>query len=624
MALSLNIDEPTERHYHAVAQMSTGKTSSKYGLNWPEGTQSLEIEFSMIRRGGDYKQLLPHYREAMHLCWPEDDWHRWSELFLERVLKNKVTGFMGPGNSNKTYSAAKFDLIDYWCFPDNTLHLVSSTDARGLELRVWGAIKKLYNRATRKFRWLPGNILETIHCITTDDIEDVEEDERKRGRELTKGIICIPCLQAGATAGLSKYVGIKQSRIRLTADECQLMSTNFLEAMANLAGNPDFKGVFLGNPIDPTDPLGTICEPIFGWESQPEPTKTSTWATKLGECVNFVGTDSPNYDFPELTKPKYPYMIHKWRVKEIEEFWGKDSQQYYSQAVGVMKSGLLDRRIITKELCRQHHATDKAFWSDDKHTKVHATDIAYGGVGGDRCVSGWAEFGESLDGGVILRLNMPQIVPISIKEPENVPEDQIANYIKRDIEDNGIDVRNTGYDSTGRGTMGQAFAKIFGHQVPVAIEFGGRPTRRPVRHDLFVLENDGKTRLKRCDEHYLDMVSELWFTTREAIRSNQIRELPEIVMNEGCKKEWGTAPGNKLYVESKHPEKPEERARLLMKNSPDFYDWFVGILEMARRAGFQIKTIGKVLVENDNPYEDWNNDADDYEKAVKSSLLTYV
>lgn len=577
----------------------------KYGLMWEPETDELQIEFYMIQQGGMFITtngtyglgLYEHYKRAMTIMWPEDDWHRWAELGLREIIKNKMTGIMGPASSNKTYIASKYALTDYWCFPENTCTLISSTDVRGLELRVWGKVKELFNRGIARFPYLPGTVLESIHAIATDDIS---EDDK--ARVLNRGIICIPCLQSGRYVGLGKYVGIKQQRLRLIADECQLMGMTFLDAVANLGGNPNFKGIFLGNPIDPLDPLGMVCEPVDGWTSLPEPTKTTAWKTKFldGRCVNFVGSDSPNNDFPDENGPKFPYMIHRRRIEEIAAFWSMESQQYYSQAIGVMKTGLLERRVITRDLCREHHAQDKALWGGGSKTKIYAVDAAYSGTGGDRCIGGYIEFGLNIEGIQIIRVNKPKLIPVSIRSTEQ-PEDQIARFVQQDCAktdlDEGIKTENIFYDSTGRGTLGSAFARVFGGVTPVPVEFGGKPTKRPVRHDLFTIDEHTKQkRHVRCDEYYYDFVSELWMTSRYVIETDQMRELPEEVMAEGCQREYGRSAGNKYFVESKHDKKARER----MKVSPDLYDWLVTAIEGARQRGFILQKLGAVFVDRDD------------------------
>lgn len=598
---------------------------TKYGVQFNSDATPLDIEIFCIRNGGQWTNkagrlcgngLFHHYKAMQRLLWPEDDSHRWSDLFLQEIVANKMLGVMGPANSNKTYSASRFALCDYWAFPDETLIMISSTDVRGLELRVWGAIKDLFNRARDYYPELPGVVLESMHCITTDSIY-----EGSGARVLKKGIICIPCLQGGRYTGLGKYVGVKQKRVRLIADECQVMGPSFLDATSNLGSNQDFKGVFLGNPLDPTDPLGMACEPEDGWMGHPEPTKTEVWRTRFqgGKCINFVGTDSPNFDFPDAIKPRYPYLIHKWRIEEVASFWGKDSEQYYSQAVGVMKGGLISKRVITRQLCQEHHALEKAVWDGaDERIKIYAVDAAYSGVGGDRCVGGWVESGLCIDGYKIIKVNEPEIIQISINSRES-PEDQIANHVKRVCDLVGIEPENVFYDSTGRGTLGSALARIFGTRTPVPVEFGGRPSTRPVRHDLLILDEEGIPRHKRCDEHYLDFVSELWYSSRYVIECDQMRELPEDVMREGCSREYGRTYGNRIFVESKHDPKARER----MKRSPDLYDWLVTAIEGCRRRGFEIMRLGGTSLTESVPDDYLDRESRRYDQLMKDKLLAH-
>jgi hypothetical protein len=594
----------------------------RYGMLWPRYLDSLQIEFKCIQKGGRWKDskgkdcgagLYQHYANMERLIWPEDDVHRWSTLCMQTLVENTITVLVGPADSNKTYIASKWGLMEYWVYPNDTLVLVSSTDTRGLELRVWGTIKDLFNRARARYEWLPGHPIDSLHTITTYNIDE----ERAKARVLKTGIICIPCLQNGRYVGVGKYHGIKQKRLRQISDESQLMSVSHLDAIPNYLGK-DYKAAFLGNPIDVTDPLGRIGEPQEGWPSVANITKTTTWRTRMhnGVCVNLVGTDSPNFDFPPEQPVRYPYLINWKKITAVEEFWGKDSLQFSSQCVGVMRPGLTSRRIITRQMCQDNFAFAKALWANTKQTRVYGIDAAYSGVGGDRCTAGWAEFGESLDGTQILRVNPIKIVPVSVITKKS-PEDQIAEWVKIDAEAAGIPPENIFYDSTGRGTLGAAFAKLFGDRTPVPVEFGGKPSVRPVRHDLFV-EEDNQKRHKRCDEHFLDFVSELWFSAAYIILCQQMRELPEEVMLEGCAREYGRGRNNKLFIESKHDKKARER----MVRSPDLFDCLVTITEGARQRGFQIEKLGKSMVEQEP--DDWfEREREQYRDMLQSKLLTH-
>lgn len=596
---------------------------SKYDIVWPEGFTELDIELYFIRNGGfaivngvrKGVSLYYHHKQAQKLLWPEDDWHRWADLALKEICGNTITTLMGPGDAGKTYPSSKWALVEYWAAPDETLVIVSSTDTRGLELRIWGAIKDLFNRARDRYP-LPGVALESLHCITTDDLDDDDE----KARVLRKGIICIPCLQNGKFVGLGKYVGIKQRRIRQVADEVQLMGISFLDAVPNYLGK-DYKGVFLGNPLDPMDPLGRVAEPIDGWDSQEEPQKTECWDTRfsiagsniVGRCVNFVGTDSPNFDFPQDLPPRYPYLIGKRKIDAVAAFWGRDSLQYYSQCKGVMKKGLLAHRVITKDICRIHRAFDKTVnWKGGPRVRVLALDAAYSGEGGDRCVGGRIEFGETVEGENIILIHEPEIVPVKLSDSRTA-EHQIADWMKTYGINHEIPVDNMFYDSTGRGTLGSAFAKAFGAKTPVPIEFGGTATKRPVRHDLYVEEKKGASvvkRLKRCDEHYKKFVTELWFSVRYVIESEQMRGLPMTVCEDGCMREYGLSSGNLIEIESKVDTKKR------MGKSPDLFDWLATAIEGARRLGFKIKRLGAELIEKSEDSR-WLQDLADRQRELR-------
>src|SRR5438445_9633401 len=136
-----------------------------------------------------------HYERMRQILWPNLDNHRWHKLCRNQILKNKVTVLMGPGSAGKSHEAAWIYLCEYFCFPQETLVLVSSTDMRGLRLRVWGEITDLWQRAKDAYEYLPGNLLDSRVAITTDRLEDKEVSEDRRVRDMRKGIVGIPTVQ---------------------------------------------------------------------------------------------------------------------------------------------------------------------------------------------------------------------------------------------------------------------------------------------------------------------------------------------------------------------------------------------------------------------------------------------
>jgi hypothetical protein len=593
----------------------------KYGVIWAGHATAIDIELECIRRGGKWKNkagvdcgdgLFNHYRNAQSILWPEDSHNRWSDLVLKSILENSITTIMGPKSSGKTHTCAKYALIAYLAFPDDTTILMSSTDVRGLELRVWGDLKSLFKRAVAKFEDLPGHCLESKHAIATDNLRD--EDVR----DLRNGIICIPCLTStGSYVGLGRYSGIKNTHVRLVSDECQFMSASFLDAVSNLDSNQDFKAVFLGNPLDPYDPLGKAAEPKNGWTSMPEPEKTETWRSRFqdGITVNLVGTDSPNFDYPQDQKPHFPYLISKRTIDSTIAFYGAQSQQYYTQCKGVMKTGLVARRVITRDLCVKFKASNEVIWDNSPRTKVYGLDAAYGSLGGDRCVGIVLEFGKEVGGGTVISVGHPTIIPVYAKGGEVSPEDQIAAFVKEACELESIVASNVFFDATGRGSLGTSFARLWSAQIN-PVEFGGSPTPRPVSADLHIFDTELKIqRLKLCNEHYSKFVTELWFSTRYAIEAGQVRNLGQEIIEEGCMREWKIVRGDKIEVETKDDMK--ER----MGRSPDLYDAFAVALEGARRRGFLIARLSNVDRADDFT---WLKDlGHKYQKLSRQSELVY-
>lgn len=586
----------------------------KYNAFWPHDATDLKIEMACIRQGGKWTKdnrecgmgLAYHYNAMRSILWPHLDDHRWNRLCIEEITRSKVTVLMGAGSTGKTHTAAWWALCDYYCFPETTCVLVSSTDIRGLELRVWGEIKSLHDSAINRFE-LPGHMIESKHAISTDMIDEANV------RDLRKGIIGIPCVQNGKFVGLGKYLGIKQRRMRLIADEAQFMGATFLNAFANLDKNVDFKAIVLGNPNDVLDPLGRAAEPKDGWGSHLEPTKTAVWDTRFmnGRCVNLIGTDSPNFDDPEGSPTRFPYLISREKIANTLSFFSKESAEFYSQCIGAMKIGTLLKRVLTRDLCVKFQANSRDLAWDGSTTKICGLDAAYGG---DRCVTGFVEFGKDVAGKVMLMIHPPILVPI-LGTSGSPPEDQIAVFIKEYCKRNSIPPENFFHDSTGRGSLGTALARNWSAQCN-PIEFGGSPTSRPVSLDLYIWDDkERRRRLKRCDEHYSKFVTELWFSMRYAVEAGQVRGLPEDVMEEFCMREWNKVRNDKIEVEKKEDMKDR------VGRSPDLADWCSICVEGARQRGFTISRLASAEALKQS--RDWLLDLEKQSGTLKGHDLVY-
>lgn len=571
----------------------------RYGLDWKDGTDLARIEMYIIKRGGRFQfkgetygeGLLYHYLQLRQLLWPKRLTNSWTNLIYKEILANQMTILMGCASSWKTSTAAEYVLCDYWCFPDNTAVLVSTTTREKLEDAVFGEIKMLFNSARARRPWLAGNVIDHKQAIVTDDIE------YDGVRDLRKGLKGKACYTGQKYVGLGTFAGIKQERVRFLGDELQFMPPTFLDCLPNMFSNPDVKVIGSGNPNhDPDSQLAIAAEPVTGWASVDNIEKTTVWDTKFyqSRCVNLIGTDSDNFKAPRDQPEPFPRLIGPRFAEKIAYDYGENSPQYETQVRGRMKLSLAESRVITRQLCREHQTHEKVIWSGKPIMKIHACDPAYGGR--DRCISGHIEIGEDVNGIVRVKVPMPHTIKIDLRL-EKSPEDQIAESIKKELEAKDIPVENSGYDSFGKGTIGYAMARIFGNVCPMPVDSGGRPTKRPVRQDFWFEEENNKgrkeRRLKRCDEHYSKFVTEMWFSVRYAIEANHIRELPDEVMEEGCWRQYSIVEGNKIEVE------PKDEMRLKKNKSPDLFDWLAIAIEVARRRGFIIARLGGEEVYND-------------------------
>lgn len=550
----------------------------KYNLHWGIGTDPCQLEVEMVKHGGRWKKkdgtmagegLEFHFKELMKRIWPWIKWHPWAELQLKCYLEYRIIGQIGAASTGKSFIPAACVLTDYYCFPHSTTVLVSSTTRESLEMRVWGEIKKLHKSAKELHDWLPGYLIEGKQRVVSDP-----KSEASEGRDFRNGLVGVACKRGQAFQGMEEYVGIKNKRLRMVADELQFLPRQFVDSISNMNKNKDFKCVGSGNPKDTTDALGVLCEPaahLGGWDGGIDQTpKTKTWEIRFpqGICIQLPGSDSPNLD-GKLGIP----LITQEAIDSDIKFYGKDSIQYTMMDEGRMPKGQGQRRIITRQICLKHGAMEDPIWLNSVRTKIGCMDAAYRGVGGDRCVFMGMEFGLNSENKTILALVDSVVIPIK-DSPNESPEDQIATQIKDMCERRGISPENFGFDSTGRGSLMAAFGRIWSPNV-IPIEFGGKPSDRPVGNGLDVF----------CKDYYSKFVTELWYSVRLIIEGDQFRGMTEDVMMEGCMREWTITAGNKIEVETK------EKCKLKTGRSPDLFDTLASGVEVARRLGFKIDKI---------------------------------
>lgn len=554
----------------------------------------------MIQHGGQWKGsqgqtiglgLEYHFTRAIKIIWPEIVFHRWLVMFIKEFLTKRTVVVIGPASSGKTLSASLCVLLDYYCFPTQTTIICCSTTRERLEDRCWGEIKSLHKRAVQRFPTLPGHLIESRQRIITNDNDNVID-----GRDFRNGLVGVPCKKGESYVGLGDFVGLKNKRVTLLGDELSLLPKAFVDGISNLDKNPKFLCIGLGNPKDITDALGVLGEPaahLGGWHGGIDQSAfTKTWETRRpqGVCLQLVGSDSPNLD-GKLGIP----LLTKEQIDRDVAFYGTDSLWYTMMNQGMMPRGQGSRRVLTRQECEKHGANKAPVWRDSGRTKGASLDAAYGGVGGDRCVLTFWEFGEEIpqfqaEGAVnmstfvhqpepdrkkrhVFAVTETSLVPIKndIGEP---PTDQIAKYCMTECEKRGVTPENFFYDSGMRTALVQAFARLWSKYTN-SIDCGGKPTERKVSHDIDV----------RCCDYYSKFITELWFSVRMTVLSGQFRGLTDDAMMEFSSREWTIVGANKHEVE------PKAKMKQKMGRSPDLADCIAVAIEGARQKGFVIRRL---------------------------------
>ena len=581
-------------------------------MRWKTDDRFL-IEKEMVRSGG-YKQigsgvygngLHHHFREAMKSLLPHFQWHEWSELLVKSFIENDEIGVAGPASSGKTYTMAACAYTFIQCFPKKTTIIISTTTVQALQLRIWGALKEMHNKAKETRAWLPGTMLESKCSLVFEDNPDEARDARD-------AIIGVACRVGGVWVGISNYVGIKNERIVMIADEAHLMERGFLNAAANLrkgSKKSPFKLIAMGNPKDTADALGAVCEPAVdagGWEGYDGTATTKTWKTraKNGVAVQICGYDTPNGKL-KPDQPQYDGIITLEQIQNDADYYGKESVEFQMMNLGIFPQNSIEKRVVTATLCESHGAFDEVIWeSKNNLSRCVGIDAAYSGVGGDRCVLTDLTWGTDTAGNTVIAFTVPPvIIPVNPKLKEQ-PEDQIARFIKDYCEAAGIPASYCGLDSTGKGTLVGALGRLWSTEV-IPIEFGGKPTERIVQ---------SKDNKRACDA-YGKFVTELWFAARSCVVGKQIRMMPRDVAREGSTRAWDYAKGMKQDVE------PKEETKVRLGRSPDLFDSFVVALEVARRNGFEIAQVAPTGVRSKSKASNWLMRKRDRLNAARHELV---
>jgi hypothetical protein len=558
---------------------------TRYGKQFPEGITDLDVELWCYahddRAEGERGRLtrLEHFENAVDLLWNSPDSTRrvirngWTTRMFRGMIYNRYCCLAGAGSSGKSDAAAVFCLVEWLARPTETLCLIMSTTLQGAKKRVWKSVNELWNSLEHQWKIAgvsaPGKMIDSRNMLVGLDITGKWSEGI--------GLCLIAADKDNEKEAAKKLKGLKapaegRGHLIAVADEATDLGDSVRVAMVgNLNTNPNFTGVFMGNPGSKLNMFGRVSEPLAedgGWNSLS--LGMQEWRTALGVVMSFDAHSSPRLIEPDGDE-KYPWMPSRQAINQMAQQFGVDSLEYWAQVRGMFCPTGLERTVWSElELINAMPRVELQEWDFPPEMRCAALDPAFV-TEGDRSPVCWAEFG-TVKGRKTMNFLGFQIVQettgTSVNDHgEEVPltvSENVINQFRDLCSFHQVPPKRAGFDGTGAGiTFGQWLHTKWSHAVH-AVNFGTKPVER--RADS---QNE--------ETIYKNRVTQLWVQPKALVREKQIRGVPMEIIEELCQRKWHEKrhTGTCACVEEKKDMKKRTG------KSPDLADTFVILVEVA-------------------------------------------
>jgi hypothetical protein len=555
-------------------------TDDQFGVDWDAiARKAGQKEVPLIQRYQycAYRQIgdvFSHRQERIKRFWPQYAWHAWNERRLRAVSKYHWVTWLGPASSAKTCDSAVFGL-EYWLqAPDRTAVIACSTTMKMLRARIWSYIAH-YHQSLPKGIGHVGELLDSVTRIRWKTGDD------------KNGIFGIAVEEGNIEEVVNNLIGIHTERVMLIIDEGQGIREAIMRATFNMAKNPRFDFLMMGNPDSLHSPLVRESEPINGWDSVTRG-ETEEWETLGGPlegnglCQFFDGRKSPADASPE-ERLRLPWLINKdWVANHLKGVSGNlNDPTFWAQAIGWpppmgLESTLLDDSILTT-----FHCKDKAIWTEG-FIRCAALDPAFNG--GDKAILQFGKRGQALNDNDqkrwVIEGDEWLQVPIDSKSQRPIHY-QIVDFVKVECTKRGIKPNEFSVAAAGEGGgLKSIFDKEWGYVN--GIEEGGAPDEK------HIIDEAGKT----AKESYDTRASELQLTVREFAMADGIRGLSHECAFQYCSRrtfyrngKWCVEPKTGSKGRTDEKGRPIRGYKQRMGHSPDHADAFSILVEHCRQRG---------------------------------------
>lgn len=551
---------PQLSYVSAMAQM----IEHRYGLGNASPLTDLEVELkAFLFNPSQGLGKAEHFWNIVSMLWGPKSRkpfvrHPWAERMIGAACETSYLGVSGCGSSGKTDTFAVWGIVNWLAAPKDTLVLCTSTSLKESGKRIWGSVKAYYAAAGLEG---VGKLVESLHTIRTNDGSGVFNDK--------EGICCIAGEKKDEKDAIGKLIGAKNKRVLLIADELpELTEAILTAAFSNLALNPYFQMVALGNFKSIYDAFGVFVRPKNGYSSISVEDKE--WETSNGVCLHLDGMRSPNI---VDGKDKWPIYDSK-NLATHRKNYGPDSAEFWRMCRSFHCPESVENVLFSDVDFIRGDSHSPAIWLEPPRPVI-AADPAFT-TDGDKFSVVTGLFGKNNNGLPTLAITGYRYVHENIAltqqgEPRDV---QTARQLSEIAREEKCTAENVGVDCSGPGGLafGSILSAVWSSRF-LPVKFGEKPSERPVSTED----------PKRCDEAFHNRVTELWAIGRHFMRAGQIKGLPNDIAKELKARHYETIKGiqMKIKVESKR----DMKARIGF--SPDLADAFLILVELCReRFGF--------------------------------------
>lgn len=534
----------------------------KYGIEWQKGVNELTQELYCFQTNRTEEQgglgRYGHARNSIDLIWNNSNkpsarrflWSPWAEDMIYEMCNNSYLSIAGCASSGKSDAAAVYGILNYMAAPHHTLVMMTSTTLREAKRRIWKSVEELWNAVPGG---LPGKLVSSLGQIKGLNSQG--------GFSEGSGIVLVPAERRKEKEAIGKLVGIKQRRVILIADELPELPESLVHAaQTNLATNPFFQMIALGNPNSHFDAFGMFSEPKGGWSTVTE--ADMEWETRRGRCIRFDASDNPN-----LTHPDKPYfwMPRQETIDQAKEDYGDNSLMFYRMYKGFWCPAGLDSGIYSEADLIKSNADRLSRFDHPGGVGCAGLDPSFTS-GGDRTIAYFGTFGKE-DGVPVLQFDGHVTLKENIRDKKTPRSIQIARAFRAECVARGISPEFTGIDSTGAGGPMLDILHMEWSDKVYGVNFAGKASDRPV----------SATDPTPSTDRYYNRMSELWYQGKELLRSNQLTNLPPELKQEMVARQYEhKGAGAKIAVE------PKADYRLRTGKSPDLADAAFVLIEVCR------------------------------------------